>query len=62
MRRRGRGRYEIELEPLTVAGEKPAAGAPTERYARVLERDITADPAGWWWSHRRWKQLKGDRG
>jgi lauroyl/myristoyl acyltransferase len=24
----------------------------------VLERDIEADPAGWWWSHRRWKQLK----
>ena len=24
----------------------------------VLERDITADPAGWWWSHRRWKALK----
>jgi lauroyl/myristoyl acyltransferase len=21
----------------------------------VLERDIEADPAGWWWSHKRWK-------
>jgi KDO2-lipid IV(A) lauroyltransferase len=58
MRRCARGIYEIELEPLTTAGEKPAAGVPTERYARVLERDITADPAGWWWSHKRWKQLK----
>ncbi len=62
IRRCARGRYEIELEPLTAAGEKLAAGVPTERYARVLERDIDADPAGWWWSHRRWKQLKGDRG
>jgi len=62
MRRCARGRYEIEFEPLTATGEKPAPGVPTERYARVLERDITADPAGWWWSHRRWKQLKGDRG
>ncbi len=64
MRRCARGMYEIELEPLTAAGEKLAAGVPTERYARVLERDITADPAGWWWSHKRWKQLKGegDRG
>ncbi|MBK7902092.1 MAG: hypothetical protein IPJ97_03415 [Proteobacteria bacterium] len=47
---------------MTAAGEKLAAGVPTERYARVLERDIDADPAGWWWSHKRWKQLKGDRG
>jgi KDO2-lipid IV(A) lauroyltransferase len=62
MRRLVRGRYEIVLEPLTAAGEKPAAGVPTERYARVLERDINADPAGWWWSHKRWKALKGDRG
>ena len=58
MRRFARGLYEIELEPLTEAGEKPAAGVPTERYARLLERDINADPAGWWWSHRRWKALK----
>ena len=62
MRRCARGRYEIEFEPLTATGEKPAPGVPTERYARVLERDITADPAGWWWSHRRWKQLNGDGG
>jgi Kdo2-lipid IVA lauroyltransferase/acyltransferase len=59
--RLARGRYEIELEPLTAAGEKPAAGVPTERYARVLERDISADPAGWWWSHKRWKKLKEGR-
>ena len=58
MRRCARGMYEVELEPLTTAAEKPAAGVPTERYARVLERDINADPAGWWWSHKRWKKLK----
>jgi KDO2-lipid IV(A) lauroyltransferase len=55
MRRLGRGRYEIELEPLTRPGERLPPGEATERYARVLERDIDADPAGWWWSHRRWK-------
>ena len=48
MRRSRRGFYEIELEPLTAAGEKLPSGAATERYARVLERDIEADPAGWW--------------
>jgi KDO2-lipid IV(A) lauroyltransferase len=61
MRRFSRGLYEIELEPLTEAGEKPAAGVPTERYARLLERDINADPSGWWWSHKRWKKLKEGR-
>jgi Kdo2-lipid IVA lauroyltransferase/acyltransferase len=40
---------------LNVAGEKLASGELTERYARALERDIRRDPAGWWWSHQRWK-------
>ena len=61
MRRFGRGHYEIALEPLTALGERPGAGVPTERYARVLERDIAVDPAGWWWSHKRWKKLKGQQ-
>jgi Kdo2-lipid IVA lauroyltransferase/acyltransferase len=55
MRRLGRGRYEIEFEPLTAAGERTGDGEITERYARALERDIERDPAGWWWSHKRWK-------
>ncbi len=55
MRRIARGSYEIELQPLNEPGEKLASGQLTERYARALERDIRRDPAGWWWSHRRWK-------
>lgn len=63
MRRLGRGRYELEFEPLNVAGEKLPNGELTERYARALEAWIRDDPAGWWWSHKRWKlQRKGDRG
>lgn len=58
MRRRGRGRYEVVIEPLTEAREKLAEGETTERYVRVLERDIVADPPGWWWSHKRWKKLR----
>jgi KDO2-lipid IV(A) lauroyltransferase len=58
MRRTGRGTYEVVLQPMTAAGEKPGEGEVTERYARALERDITADPAGWWWSHKRWKKLR----
>jgi len=61
LRRTGRGLYEVVLEPLTTAGERLAEGEVTERYARALERDINADPAGWWWSHKRWKKLKEGR-
>jgi KDO2-lipid IV(A) lauroyltransferase len=55
MRRLGPGQYEVEFERLTAAGERLRGGEATERYARILERDINLDPAGWWWSHRRWK-------
>lgn len=61
MERLGRGQYVITLEPLTAPGEKPADGETTERYARALERRIVADPAGWWWSHKRWKKLRDRR-
>lgn len=54
-RRLDRGRYEIEIRPLTAPAEKLPAGEATERYVRTLEREIRADPAGWWWSHKRWK-------
>jgi Kdo2-lipid IVA lauroyltransferase/acyltransferase len=55
MRRLGRGRYALELHPLNEAGEKLPTGTVTERYAAALEKSIVEDPAGWWWSHRRWK-------
>lgn len=59
MKRLARGRYELALEPLNEAGEKLANGEITARYARALERWIREDPAGWWWSHRRWKLRRG---
>jgi len=58
MRRVARGQYDIEFVPLNEPGEKAPSGSITERYARALERDVQADPAGWWWSHRRWKLSK----
>lgn len=61
MRRVARGRYEIELEALNEPGETLPHGALTERYARTLERWIRDDPAGWWWSHRRWKLRRDGR-
>jgi KDO2-lipid IV(A) lauroyltransferase len=68
MRRLERGRYELTLEPLNEPGQKLPHGEITTRYARALEAWIRADPAGWWWTHRRWKPLRsrgqgtGDRG
>lgn len=59
MRRVDRGRYELTLEPLNEAGEKLGNGEITARYARALEAWIREDPAGWWWSHRRWKLRRG---
>jgi KDO2-lipid IV(A) lauroyltransferase len=59
MRRRARGCYEITFEPLNAPGEKLPHGELTARYARGLEAWIREDPAGWWWTHRRWKQVKG---
>lgn len=58
MRRLARGRYALEFEPLNAAGERLPNGELTERYARALEAWIRTDPAGWWWSHRRWKVRK----
>jgi KDO2-lipid IV(A) lauroyltransferase len=55
LKRLGRGRYELRFVPLNQADERNPVGMVTERYARELERAIQADPAGWWWSHRRWK-------
>jgi KDO2-lipid IV(A) lauroyltransferase len=55
MRRLGRGRYEFEFEALNAPGERLPHGEITDRYARALEAWIREDPAGWWWSHRRWK-------
>ena len=55
LRRVARGRYELRFVPLNQPEERQPVGVVTERYARELERAIYADPAGWWWSHRRWK-------
>ena len=52
---RGAGPLRARLHPLNQPEEREPVGVVTERYARALERAINADPAGWWWSHRRWK-------
>ena len=58
LRRTSRGHYAVSVTPLTRPGEKPTAGALTERYARLVEAQILAAPADWPWSHKRWKLKK----
>ena len=55
MRRIARGYYEIEFQPLASGGDTGPSGALTERYARVVEKQIHAAPPDWPWSHKRWK-------
>ena len=58
LRRTSRGHYAVSVTPLSQPGEKPATGALTERYARLVEAQIQASPADWPWSHKRWKLKK----
>jgi KDO2-lipid IV(A) lauroyltransferase len=59
MNRLRRGCYELVCIGLNEPGEKLPGGEITDRYARALEEWIRDDPAGWWWSHRRWKLQRG---
>jgi KDO2-lipid IV(A) lauroyltransferase len=58
MRRTGRGRYVIELEPLVGHDEELPEGGMTERYARRVEALVRERPAEWLWSYRRWKMRR----
>jgi len=55
LRRRARGEYEMEFQPLAAPGQTPRSGTLTEAYARLVEQQIRAAPADWPWSHKRWK-------
>ena len=52
----GRGRYVGELIPITDTPTRTKPGEITEAYARILEREIIANPTPWLWTHRRWKR------
>jgi Kdo2-lipid IVA lauroyltransferase/acyltransferase len=55
LRRTARGFYELEFKPLAAAAENLPQGALSERYARLVEDQIHAQPPYWPWSHKRWK-------
>jgi KDO2-lipid IV(A) lauroyltransferase len=58
MRRLARGTYEMSFVPLSKPGESLPSGELTERYARLVERQIRDAPPDWPWSHKRWKLKK----
>jgi Kdo2-lipid IVA lauroyltransferase/acyltransferase len=58
MRRIARGEYEMQFQQLAAAGEGLPSGQLTERYARMVEAQIHAEPPYWPWSHKRWKLKK----
>lgn len=50
-----RGYYTSELKLITDKPKETPEFFITERYARLMEETILRDPAGWLWTHRRWK-------
>lgn len=59
LRRVRRGHYSAECLPLAEGSSVLAPGEFTQRYARLVERDLLAAPSEWTWGHRRWKHTRG---
>lgn len=53
-----RGYYEVKMVTLTHDPKNEPEGAIVKAYARALEENIKEQPAGWLWSHKRWKRSK----
>ncbi len=51
----GRGRYEVEIIPVSENAKLEEEYAITERHVRILQETIGEKPEFWLWSHRRWK-------
>lgn len=51
------GFYKVHLSPLSLTPNQENPGDITRRYAAKLETTILENPAGWLWSHKRWKRV-----
>jgi Kdo2-lipid IVA lauroyltransferase/acyltransferase len=56
MSRQGRGKYVVKFTTITEEAGKTEHGFVTREYAKLLEKDIQANPHNWLWSHKRWKR------
>lgn len=50
-----RGRYHIDVIPMSDSAAATKPGELTLKYFGLLERNITQSPDLWLWSHKRWK-------
>ena len=54
IRRVKRGYYTCNPVPICLHPQESGKFEITEKYIRLLEQEIMAEPAYWLWSHRRW--------
>lgn len=55
-----RGYYTLELQLLAEHPKETPENWITEEYTRRMERSILRNPAGWLWTHKRWKYTRTD--
>lgn len=55
-----RGYYELILEDLVEDPNTTTKGEITEKYTRLMEKDIYGQPAYWLWTHKRWKKKRSE--
>ncbi len=55
IRKKSRGRYEVEFELITQNPRELEPYAITNAHVKILEDVIREEPEYWLWSHRRWK-------
>lgn len=55
-----RGYYTLELQLLAEHPKETPENWITEEYARRMECSILRNPAGWLWTHKRWKYTRTD--
>jgi len=56
MKKIKRGYYEVSFIPLTEPPYEKENNVILERYVQAAEKVIHEHPAGWLWSHNRWKK------
>lgn len=56
-----KGHYTVELVKLAEPPYEKEGHSILENYARETEKLIQSDPAGYMWSHRRWKLKKEEK-
>ncbi len=50
-----RGYYVVDIQLLTEFPNQESENGITEKYARILEKNILEQPELWLWTHNRWK-------